>query len=178
MPELLIVLGVSNDVNRYQSLFVASGITTRELQPGAECVGSGVLLAKSLIERFYSPFDTLDDLILAACYVMYHTKRWTDGCGGNTDIIVSSIKRDFFGGLFSHSDIRILENTFKEFDEQGQFFLGKFANTNVSQRGFRKAVKELGYELGTIREKMSLTGIAESLKRFKPERLPRQNRKR
>ncbi len=96
--DLLTVVSVSNEINNYDCLFRVSGTTVR-LVERAECVGSGLLLAKSLIERFYHPFMDLDELMLAACYIMYQTKKWIDGCGGNTDLMVFSAKRNILAGL-------------------------------------------------------------------------------
>jgi 20S proteasome alpha/beta subunit len=162
MPEFLVVIGVSNDVNKYQSLFKTSGTTVREIQPGGECIGAGVMIARSFIERFYDPFVGLDELILITCYIMYHTKRWTDGCGGNTDMVVSSVKNDFFGGVLSTADIRSLEDAFQEFDEQTAYMLRSLANSSQSQ--FNKRLKAIREELVEIRRKVA---AAEALVRFR-----------
>jgi 20S proteasome alpha/beta subunit len=85
--ELLVVVSVKNEVNEYESLFKVSGVTVREITYGAECIGSGLILAKSLIERFYSSFINMDQAILAACYVMYQTKS---GPMGVEETLISS----------------------------------------------------------------------------------------
>jgi len=70
-----------------------------------------LILAKSLIERFYNSFMNLDEAILAVCYIMYQTKQWIDGCGGKTDLLISSIKKDVFTTVGSH-DIELVEKHF------------------------------------------------------------------
>jgi 20S proteasome alpha/beta subunit len=110
--DLLIVVTVKNEVNNYECLFKASGTTVRQIEFGGDCVGSGLILAKSLMERFCSSFMDLDELVLAMCYVMFQTKKWVEGCGGNTDLIVSSFSRDLFGGISSR-DIESLEEQFE-----------------------------------------------------------------
>jgi hypothetical protein len=170
MPDLLIAIGVSNDVEQGDFLFRASPTTVRQIHPGAECIGIGSLVAKSLIERLYSPFSDLDDLILAACYMMYHAKRWTDGCGGNTDMIVSSVKNDRFGGVFNTSQIRKSEEAFDEFDEHMRLLLSPFANANVNNSDFRKKIRDIQERLIEIRKKSPLASIAETLKEFRPKK--------
>ena len=73
--ELLVA--VQSFQNRY--LYKASGNILRSLDPGvsegAACIGSGALLAKSLMERLYNPFIELADLVTIACYVTYQAKE-------------------------------------------------------------------------------------------------------
>lgn len=95
----------------------------------------------------------LDDLVLVACYILYHSKRWTDGCGGNTDILVSSVKHSFFGSPLSTGAIRQLEDLFKAFDEQISYVLVKFANKDVSPSEFGKAMHDLKQRLVGIRNR-------------------------
>jgi 20S proteasome alpha/beta subunit len=114
--DLLIVVTVKNEVNNYECLYRASGTTVREIKFGGDCVGSGLILAKSLMERFCDSFMDLDELVLAIIYVMFQTKKWVDGCGGKTDIVVSSYKRDMFGG-FSSNDIEALERQFESCED-------------------------------------------------------------
>ena len=111
--ELLVAVSVKNEVNEYECLFKASGTTAREVTYGAECIGSGLILAKSLIERFYSSFMDMDEAILAVCYVMYQTKKWVDGCGGNTDLLVSSVRKQ---DLFTTIGSRDIERVEKQFE--------------------------------------------------------------
>jgi 20S proteasome alpha/beta subunit len=171
MPDLLILLGVSNQVNEYDCLFKTSGTSVRELDPAGECIGTGILTAKGLIERLYSPFDSLEDLILMASYILYHTKRWTDGCGGDTHVIVSSVKNSFFGCPFSRDEIKVLENMFEEFDDMTKYLLLGFANPNTKAAKFKNQAKDIQGRLSEIKAKnaRSLTGILESLGRFRPK---------
>ncbi len=127
--DLLIVVTVKNEVNNYECLFKASGTTVRQIEFGGDCVGSGLLLAKSLLERFCNSFMDLDELVLAICYVMYQTKKWVDGCGGNTDLIVSSHKRDLFGGIAS-PDIESLERQFESCEDTVNLLLTDLVNPN------------------------------------------------
>lgn len=128
--DLLIAVTVKNKVNNYDCFYRATGTTVREIEPGGECVGTGLILAKSLIERFYDPFMGLDDLVLAACYIMYQTKKWVDGCGGKTDLLVASYKKDFFGSI-SNRDIGALERQFERCESSANLLLTNLLNPNV-----------------------------------------------
>jgi 20S proteasome alpha/beta subunit len=169
MPDLLILLGVSNEVNQYDCLFKTSGTSVRELNPAGECIGTGIMTAKGLIERFYCPFDSLEDSVLIASYILYHAKRWTDGCGGNTHVIVSSAKSDFFGCPFSPAEIKTLENMFEEFDDLTKPLLIGFANPNMRPTTFKSQAKDIQERLSEVKRQhsKSLAGILESLARLK-----------
>jgi len=129
--DLLIVVTVKNEVNNYECLFKASGTTVRQIEYGGDCVGSGLILAKSLLERFCNSFMDLDELVLAICYVMFQTKKWVVGCGGNTDIVVSSYKRDLFGNIAT-PDIESLERQFETCEDTVNLLLTDLVNPNRS----------------------------------------------
>src|SRR5258708_11268684 len=167
--DLLIAIGVSNDVSKFEMLFKASGTTVREIDFGAECIGSGTMIAKSLIERIYSSFLKLDDAIIIACYILYHAKRWTDGCGGDTSVVVSSVKNGLFGGGIHALEIKHLESAFDEFDSHMHCALMNFANPNVADKDFRESSKTIQNRLIDIRKKAfkSIPHIAEYFSKIK-----------
>jgi len=134
--DLMIAIMVLNKVNNYQCLFRATGTTVREIKGDADCMGTGVTIAKGLIERFYSPFRELDELVIVACYIMLHTKKSADMVGGNTDLVVASFTNKFFGAL-SSQDVKSLESIFEQFDECMADLLIGFANRNVTQDVFK-----------------------------------------
>jgi hypothetical protein len=71
----------------------------------------------------------LDELTLAMCYVLFQAKKWVDGCGGNTDMVVSSYKRDLFGG-FASRDIEALERQFESCEDAVNLLLTDLVNPN------------------------------------------------
>lgn len=127
------LVAIQSHHNRY--LLKVSGNIVLDLDPsistGAACIGSGALLASSLIERFYDRFSELDDLVIVSCYVIFQAKRWVDGCGGNTDLLVLTDRLRF--GL-SSEDIEHLEELFQEYDDQCGRLLTAIANPNASLR--------------------------------------------
>lgn len=52
--DLLIAVGVSNKATQYESLFKATGVTVREIHPGAECIGTGQMIAKGRLSASMS----------------------------------------------------------------------------------------------------------------------------
>lgn len=140
--ELLIAVRCSR--NRF--LYKASGNTLRDLDPartgssGASAIGSGCLFANSLIERIYSPFLELDDLVTIACYILYQAKRWVDGCGGNTDIYVMTKEGDL--GIRSH-DIEAMEKMFAHCDENYDHLLAYSLNPNTPSADIAKSIGRL-----------------------------------
>lgn len=53
-----------------------------------DCIGIGVLLGKSLLQRYYRRNYNLIASYIVLAYVLHHAKRWVDGCGGRSDIFI------------------------------------------------------------------------------------------
>lgn len=166
--ELLIAVSVANEVNTYDCLFKASGTTVREIEMGADCIGTGVILAKSLIEKLYSPGMGLDELVIAACYILGEAKRWVDGCGGNTDLLVASFKHNTFVSLPS-AEIRVLEDHFEELNRPISEIIIGFPNPNLSTKEFERAANKSQKWMGGKRDQMFSKGsrFFELLERLK-----------
>jgi 20S proteasome alpha/beta subunit len=129
--DLLIAIAIKNRVMNYQTLFKATGTTVREISNEATCVGTGVAHAKGLIQRLYSHFMELDEMILVALYVIYESKKWSDFCGGRTSLIVFSHKHNFFGSIPSGMIVP-MEERFEEFGQDLGNLLVALLNPNVS----------------------------------------------
>jgi len=54
--------------------------------PQRAAVGTGVILALQLLERHYDRTVQIGEAAIICSYVLYHVKKWVDGCGGNTEI--------------------------------------------------------------------------------------------
>jgi hypothetical protein len=150
----------------------ASGNTLRDLDPGkslgADCIGSGALLAHSLIEKLYNPFLELDDLIITACYIAFQAKQWVDGCGGNTDLLV--LTKELRIGL-SSDDIAALESIFAEFDGRYGNVLTAVTNPNIGQRKAATALQDMSHDLLTVRRLLMKNGsLAEFFKKIKSQK--------
>ncbi len=168
--ELLIVVHIRSEIWHYQCLFKVSGTTIREIEWGYDCIGTGLIMAKSLSERFFSPGMELDELVLAVCYIMFQTKKWVDGCGGNTDLIISSPGKHFFGGIAS-CDIELLERQFEASDSVNSLLLNLLNPNRDDKRiellishakGFRQVATKALYPEGSR--------LLETLKKLAPSK--------
>lgn len=139
-PFVELLIAIQCHHNRY--LLKASGTTVRNLDPGispgADCIGSGVMLGHSLIEKLYNPFIDLDDLIIVACYIVFQAKKWVDGCGGNTDLLVLT---DKLRTGMSSNEIEALEKLFGQYDQACGHLLTAIANPNISNANAGTAFK-------------------------------------
>jgi 20S proteasome alpha/beta subunit len=80
------------------------------------CIGSGVVLGTQLFQRYYNKDVSLFDAALISIYVLFHVKRWVDGCGGKTDI--SLIQRTGGRMSFMPSDeVEKLEKYCESYDD-------------------------------------------------------------
>lgn len=168
--ELLVAVSVKNEVNEYECLFKVAGTTAREVTFGAECIGSGLILAKSLIERFYNSFMSMDEALLAACYIMHQTKKWVDGCGGNTDLLISSVRKHNIFTTIGSRDIERVEEQFEICEEPINTLIVALLNPNRDPQFIKKltsvAAKHSSKALKEIYPSHSRLG--EILKRFNP----------
>jgi 20S proteasome alpha/beta subunit len=153
-PDVALLIAIQCHHNRY--LLKAVGNTVRDLDPGistgADCIGSGVLLAHSLIEKLYNPFLELDDLIITACYIAFQAKRWVDGCGGNTDILVLT---DELRTSLSSSEIAALEKLFGEYDTRVGHVLTAVTNQNVPGAKVARDIKKMSHDLLEVRQQVA-----------------------
>jgi hypothetical protein len=128
------------------------------------------LLAKSLTERFYHMGMALDEMVLAVCYIMYQTKKWVDGCGGKTDIVISSKKKHFFGGIAGY-EIEELERQFEHFEESVNWLITDLINPNRSLKEVNKALARARQNGAQARTALygKYGRFLETLKEFAPE---------
>jgi hypothetical protein len=141
--DLLIGISIHNERCEYETLFKASGTTVREIDPGegslgAECLGLGLILAKSLIERLYGPFLNLDELLLTAAFIIFQAKRFVDGCGGETDLVILS---KHICRTVPRRDIAQLEKYFQKFDEWTGDLVHQFSNITISDTKIRTELR-------------------------------------
>lgn len=102
--------------NQWHGLYKLTGTMLREIVADGDAVGSGSLLAQSLKDKLYDPFMSLDELAIVAAYIIYEAKRYSDGCEGNTDMVIYSHKHNYGGGAPTQA-VRELESIFEEFDK-------------------------------------------------------------
>ncbi|HTR23336.1 MAG TPA: hypothetical protein VMI10_05085 [Terriglobales bacterium] len=137
-------------------LLKASGSTVREVVATADCIGTGSIFAKSLIEKFYSPFMHLDEVAIAAAYIMYQVEKYEINCGGPTDLYVVSPKINYFGRIPPVS-LAELEPSFQEFDDSVRSLVG-FVNCNMSDDDVKRIIGLMQSKMLSIRDKLASSG--------------------
>jgi 20S proteasome alpha/beta subunit len=109
-PDLLIGLQQSSSATLYR----ASGATFRRVYE-SQCVGTGVVLGKSLIAQLFDGSLSVGQGWLVALYVLHQAKTWVDGCGGNTDILLLSNRNKAITRIPT-TEVKDLENHFDQFN--------------------------------------------------------------
>lgn len=132
-------------------LYKANGTKLRRLHEG-DCVGTGLVLGKSMIARLLRSEMTLTQTGLIAVYLLHQVKRWVDGCGGKSDILLLSNT----GRKIVRMPTNDIENLEKHFDEFDRFMLPVMiaaADGTVSHADYEKAVQDFKINIFTLRGK-------------------------
>ena len=132
-------------------LYRASGTTFRSVLE-SQCVGTGVVLANSLIAKLFDYEMSIAHGWLIALYVLYQAKTWVDGCGGNSDILLLS-NRDRKITRIPTTDVTQMEQHFAEFDVYLRPVFLSAADRNISQAQFDERIKQFRLGMLTLRSK-------------------------
>jgi hypothetical protein len=146
-PELLIALQYDAATLAYKT----KGTKFRRLHSAA-CVGRGIILAKSLIARLFDSKMPLSQGSLVALYVLNQTKRWVDGCGGKSDVLLLS-DRNRSIARFPTNEVESLEKHFDEFDEYVRPLPIAAADRNLPHDHFDELMKQFGINMLSLRAK-------------------------
>ncbi|MBZ5663396.1 MAG: hypothetical protein LAO30_02220 [Acidobacteriia bacterium] len=111
-PEVELLLAVRE--NQQTHLFVVFDNVFAE-STEYDCVGSGVVLAKSMLQQHWKRSYSLVEAYIVSAYVLYHAKRWVDGCGGKSDIFLLPNGTENVTRLGT-DEIKSLESYFELFD--------------------------------------------------------------
>jgi hypothetical protein len=148
-PTATLLLGLQ--VHSATLLYKSSGTLLRRLRV-AECVGTGLALGKSLIDRLYTPSMSLSHTGLVALYTLRQAKRWMDGCGGNSDILLLS-NTDCKTTRIPTEQIRELEEHFDEFDKAIRPVLISCADGATENKSFDQVMKTFQLDMLRLRGK-------------------------
>jgi 20S proteasome alpha/beta subunit len=132
-------------------LYRAGGTTLRRVYE-SQCVGTGVVLAKSLMAKMFHHGLSIAQGWLIALYTLYQAKTWVDGCGGNSDILLLS-NRDRKITRIPTSDITEMEQHFSAFDIYLRPVFLSAADRNISQAQFDEQIKQLRFGMLNLRGK-------------------------
>jgi 20S proteasome alpha/beta subunit len=146
-PDLLIGLQQSSS----SALYRASGATFRRVHE-AQCVGTGLVLGKSLMAKFFDYGLSIAQGWLIALYVLYQAKTWVEGCGGNSDILLLSNRNQKITRIPT-TDVTEMEDHFATFDVHLKPVFLAAADRNISQERFNGLMKEFSLGMLSLRGK-------------------------
>ena len=112
-PTVELLIGLAG-VNWGHCLFHYSGTAFR--RTSTKAIGSGVLLANELINRYCFGSYNLDQLTSLGVYILSKVKEGVDGCGGHTHVVALRKGRDF--ALMEDRDIESMEKRFATVEDQ------------------------------------------------------------
>jgi len=175
-PSVTLLIGIQTA--RATALYKARGTSFRLLQ-AAECIGYGLALGKSLTEQLFNQDMSLEHAGLVAVYVLHQAKRWVDGCGGKSDILLLSNDGTIL--RMSTEMVEHLEQHFDEFNSHLRPVLIACADREFDSKKFDEMMDDLDYQLRLLRGKFissifSLAGPHEEafLSGFVPKKRKRQ----
>jgi 20S proteasome alpha/beta subunit len=154
--ELLIGLHVKanpQDPTLFETrLYAASGTTFRRSQK-AECIGSGIILAKSLIDQYFDIDLSMRHASLLALYILRQAKKWAQFCGGNSDVLLLSnqeaeIKR------IPTDQVKSLERHFDEFSEHLKPVLIACADIDYDPTALKVLLQDFASNMHQLQGKM------------------------
>lgn len=147
IPDLLIGVQVESGTLLYK----ASGTKLRRLNE-PECIGTGLVLGKSLIGRFFKRNLSLAQTGLLAIYILHQVKRWVDGCGGKSDILLLS-NRERKIGRMPTDEVTTLEKDFDAFDEAVNPVLFAASNAAMKHDEYKEVMSQFELKIFGLRGK-------------------------
>jgi 20S proteasome alpha/beta subunit len=145
-PSITLLVGIQSAAATV--LYKASGTSFRLLQ-NAECIGYGLALGKSLTKQIFKEDMTVEHAGLTAVYVLQQAKRWVDGCGGNSDIVVLSNDGNVL--QMSAGMVNQLEKHFDEFNRHLRPIIIACADRDVEDKKFNEMMDDFDYQLRRLR---------------------------
>jgi len=98
-----------------KELLKISGTKVRRVR-AAQCLGTGMILANSLVSELFDQNMTMKQAGLLAIYAVFRAKRYVDGVGGNTDILFIG---DYGLTRIPTSDVQRIESWWLELEQSG-----------------------------------------------------------
>jgi 20S proteasome alpha/beta subunit len=142
-------------------LFKANGTTVKRVNK-AECIGTGIVLAQSLVDQFFDSSLNLVQTGLLAVYVLRQTKRWAQYCGGKTDIaILSNTEKELH--TIPTDKLKSLERHFDEFGTYLKPVLINCADINVDPKLFKKIMAKFQADVHDLQGKFVTDILHEGL---------------
>jgi hypothetical protein len=137
-PSATLLIGVQSE--GVVSMYKSHGLVFRRIDT-SECVGMGIALGKSLTAQFFRKDLTLKRAGLIAIYILHQVKRWVDGCGGNSDIILIG-RHNLTWARLPTENVESLEKHFDQFFEYLLPILIGAADSSITETDFDKLVNK------------------------------------
>jgi 20S proteasome alpha/beta subunit len=114
-PSVDLLIAVAGpQKTQYHGLFYYTGTSFSHVHRKA--IGTGILLANSLISEYFEPLMPLDDATSVVVFILSKVKEQVDMCGGNTDIVI--MKESGEVAFASSKEVLLLEKDYQEFEEE------------------------------------------------------------
>lgn len=157
-PSMELLIGIhckkdSTDTDSYQTKLYRMEGTLFRPAPKAECVGTGLLLAQSLIDQYFSVDLSLRHASLVALYILRQAKRWVQFCGGNSDVLLLSNKSKEIKRIPT-DQVKSLERHFDEFGEQLKPVLIACADIDFNPKDFETLLSRFSSNMHTLQGKI------------------------
>jgi hypothetical protein len=138
-PEASIIFGIA--ASQDTKLFRSHGPIVNPVDTYA-CAGCGDVIAKYICDRLYSPTMDVSQCAILALYVLLHTKRYVEGCGGLSYVVIlhNTLEQTIFGELTSDW----IEKNLNIFDSCSRDLLLALPNSTINESEFNKILRKFG----------------------------------
>jgi hypothetical protein len=151
-PSIELLIGMRSHTTQKLSLFSSSETALIDL-PTFGSVGSGTLLSNYLIPISYRHSKmSLKDVVPIAVHVLYQTKKYVDGCGGNSEFLV--LHDDGTVGSINFLDVSLGEQFSDFYDIVLRNIFLEASDGLASDADLREAVEYLYTSLQAHRDKV------------------------
>jgi hypothetical protein len=135
-PQASIIFGVaaSDDVK----LFRSHGPIVNPIDT-YDCAGCGDVLGKYICDRLYLPTMNVTQVSIVALYMLLHTKKYADGCGGTSHLVMlhKSLEQMILGPLSTEW----VEKNLVHFDFISRDLLVALPDNTISEKDFDKKLR-------------------------------------
>jgi 20S proteasome alpha/beta subunit len=147
MPSAELIFGVT--MNKCSRLFHSEGPIVNEKQKYA-VGGVGQYLANFLVRRMYWEYLTASQCVTLAAYVLFQTKGYVEGCGGDSHIAL--LRNDESSGLVNEKFIEEITELCQYGDFEGGRLMRLMADLDCTGDDFEQEVTRAANVLRAVRD--------------------------
>ena len=105
-----------------------------------ECVGSGSVLGRFILDKLYCPTSEIVHVSIAAIYMLQQARKYSPGCGGHSHIFC--LREDGTWGIVSSKEIEAWETFFGHAEGVGRSFITAYNRSYIAGT-FHKSVRNV-----------------------------------